>query len=92
MGNLDDAIKELKEINAHLAVISANLNQRDKKSDESLNVIRKDLWNIKNVVAYENIQNKIVQRGVERALAKLTAYLAISGLMLYVVTKFLLLS
>ena len=44
MGNLDDAIKELKEINAHLAVISANLNQRDKKSDESLNVIRKDLW------------------------------------------------
>ena len=80
MGNLDDAIKELKEINAHLAVISANLNQRDKKSDESLNVIRKDLWNIKNVVADENIQNKIVQRGVERALAKLTAYLAISGL------------
>ena len=40
----------------------------------------------------ENIQNKIVQRGVERALAKLTAYIAISGLMLYVITKFLLLS
>jgi hypothetical protein len=75
-----------------LAVISANLNQRDKKSDESLNVIRKDLWNIKNVVADENIQNKIVQKGVERALAKLAGYLAISGLMLYVIAKFLLLS
>jgi cob(I)alamin adenosyltransferase len=92
MGTIDDAIKELKEISAHLAVISANLNQRDKKSDESLNVIRKDLWNIKNVVADENIQNKIVQKGVERALAKLAAYLAISGLMLYVIAKFLLLS
>ena len=89
MGTLDDAIKELKEINAHLAEISATLAQRDRKSDESLNVIRKDLWNIKNIVADENIQNKIVQKGVERALAKGFGYLFISGLMLYFVGKFL---
>jgi len=90
MGNLDDAIKELKEISAHLANISANLQQRDRKSDESLNVIRKDLWNIKNIVADENIQNKIVQKGVERALAKVAGYLLLIGLMLYIVGKFLL--
>ena len=89
MGNLDDAIKELKEINAHMAEISSNLAQRDRKSDESLNVIRKDLWNIKNIVADESIQNRIVQKGVERALAKGFGYLLISGLMLYVVGKFL---
>lgn len=89
MGNLDDAIKELKAINAHLAEISATLAQRDRKSDESLNVIRKDLWNIKNIVADESIQNKIVQKGVERALAKGFGYLFISGLLLYVVSKFL---
>lgn len=89
MGTLDDAIKELKAVNAQLAEISANLAQRDRKSDESLNVIRKDLWNIKNIVADENIQNKIVQKGVERALAKGFGYLFICGLMLYVVGKFL---
>jgi hypothetical protein len=90
MGNLDDAIKELREINAHLAEISANLQQRDRKSDESLNVIRKDLWNIKNIVADENIQNKIVQKGVEKAMAKAAGYLTFLGLMLYIIGKFLL--
>ena len=89
MGNLDDAIKELKEINARLAEISSALAQRERKSDESLNVIRKDLWNIKNIVADESIQNRIVQKGVERALAKGFGYLLISGLMLYVISKFL---
>ena len=89
MGNLDDAIKELKEVNARLAEISSALAQRERKSDESLNVIRKDLWNIKNIVADESIQNRIVQKGVERALAKGFGYLLISGLMLYVVSKFL---
>jgi hypothetical protein len=90
MDNLEDAIKELKAINAHLTEISANLQQRDRKSDESLNVIRKDLWNIKNIVADEGIQNRIVQKGVERALAKTFGYFLISGLMLYVISKFLL--
>jgi division protein CdvB (Snf7/Vps24/ESCRT-III family) len=90
MGNLDDAIKELRDISAHLAEISANLQQRDRKSDESLNVIRKDLWNIKNIVADENIQNKIVQKGVERAMAKAAGYLTVFGLMLYIIGKFLL--
>jgi hypothetical protein len=89
MGNLDDAIKELKEINARLAEISSALAQRERKSDESLNVIRKDLWNIKNIVADESIQNRIVQKGVERALAKGFGYLLFSGLMLYVIGKFL---
>jgi len=89
MGNLDDAIKELKEINARLAEISSALAQRERKSDESLNVIRKDLWNIKNIVADESIQNRIVQKGVERALAKGFGYLLMSGLMLYVISKFL---
>ena len=89
MGNLDDAIKELKEINARLAEISSALAQRERKSDESLNVIRKDLWNIKNIVADESIQNRVVQKGVERALAKGFGYLLFSGLMLYVVGKFL---
>ena len=90
MGNLDDAIKELREISAHLAEISANLQQRDRKSDESLNVIRKDLWNIKNFVADENIQNKIVQKGVERAMAKAAGYLTVFVIMLYIICKFLL--
>lgn len=90
MGNLDDAITELKEINARLSEISNSIQARDKKSDESLNTIRKDLWNIKNIVADENIQNKIIQRGVERALAKAFAYLIVSSLMLYIIGKFLL--
>jgi hypothetical protein len=89
MGNLDDAIKELKEINTRLAEISSALAQRERKSDESLNVIRKDLWNIKNIVADESIQNRIIQKGVERALAKGFGYLLFSGLMLYVIGKFL---
>jgi len=72
-----------------MAEISSTLAQRDRKSDESLNVIRKDLWNIKNIVADESIQNRIVQKGVERALAKGFGYLLICGLMLYVVGKFL---
>lgn len=90
MGNLDDAIKELKEINARLTEISTAIQGRDKKSDESLNTIRKDLWNIKNIVVDENIQNKIVQKGVERALAKAAIYLVVSSLMLYIIGKFLL--
>jgi hypothetical protein len=90
MDILEDAIKELKAINAHLTEISANLQQRDRKSDESLNVIRKDLWNIKNIVADEGIQNRIVQKGVEKALAKGLGYLLIFGLMLYVIGKFFL--
>ena len=61
MGNIDDAIAELKEMNSRLAEISNSIQARDKKSDESLNTIRKDLWNIKNIVADENIQNKIIQ-------------------------------
>lgn len=89
MGNLDDAITELKEINARLTEISATIQARDKKSDESLNTIRKDLWNIKNIVIDENIQNKIVQKGVERALAKAAIYVAVTSLMLYIIGKFL---
>lgn len=90
MGNLDDAIAELKEINSRLTEISNFIQARDKKSDESLNTIRKDLWNIKNIVADENIQNKIVQKGVERALAKAAIYILVSSLMLYIIGKLLL--
>ena len=90
MGNLDDAIKELKEINARLTEISTAIQGRDKKSDESLNTIRKDLWNIKNIVVDENIQNKIVQKGVERALAKAAIYVVVSSFMLYIIGKFVL--
>jgi len=62
MGNLDDAIAELKAINSRLAEMSELIQARERKSEESLNTIRKDLWNIKNIVADENIQNKIVQK------------------------------
>ena len=90
MGNLDDAIAELKEMNSRLAEISDALQARERKSEESLNTIRKDLWNIKNIVADENIQNKIVQKGVEKAMAKAAGYLTFLGLMLYIIGKFLL--
>ena len=90
MGNLDDAIAELKEMNSRLAEISDALQARERKSEESLNTIRKDLWNIKNIVADENIQNKIVQKGVERALGKTAIYAVVSALMLYIIGKFLL--
>jgi hypothetical protein len=63
---------------------------RERKSEESLNTIRKDLWNIKNIVADENIQNKIVQKGVERALGKAAIYVVVSTMMLYIIGKFLL--
>ena len=89
-GNLDDAIAELKEMNSRLAEISANIQARDRKSEESLNTIRKDLWNIKNIVTDENIQNKIVQKGMERALGKAAIYALVSTMMLYIIGKFLL--
>jgi division protein CdvB (Snf7/Vps24/ESCRT-III family) len=90
MGNLDDAIAELKEMNSRLAEISANIQARDRKSEESLNTIRKDLWNIKNIITDENIQNKIVQKGMERALGKAAIYALVSTMMLYIIGKFLL--
>jgi hypothetical protein len=90
MGNLDDAIAELKGINSRLAELAETLQARDRKSEESLNTIRKDLWNIKNVVADENIQNKIVQKGVERALSKAAIYILVSTMMIYIIGKFLL--
>lgn len=90
MGNLDDAIAELKAINSRLAEMSELIQARERKSEESLNTIRKDLWNIKNIVADENIQNKIVQKGVERALGKAAIYIVVSTMMLYIIGKFLL--
>lgn len=90
MGNLDDAIAELKGINSRLAEIGDTLQARERKSEESLNTIRKDLWNIKNIVADENIQNKIVQKGVERALGKAAIYGLVSAMMIYIIGKFLL--
>jgi hypothetical protein len=90
MGNLDDAIAELKAINSRLAEMSELIQARERKSEESLNTIRKDLWNIKNIVADENIQNKIVQKGVERALGKAAIYVVVSTIMLYIIGKFLL--
>lgn len=90
MGNLDDAIAELKAINSRLAEMSELIQARERKSEESLNTIRKDLWNIKNIVADENIQNKIVQKGVERALGKAAIYVMVSTMMLYIIGKFLL--
>ena len=90
MGNLDDAIAELKAINSRLTEISESLQAKERKSEESLNTIRKDLWNIKNIVADENIQNKIVQKGVERALGKAAIYILVSTMMLYIIGKFLL--
>lgn len=90
MGNLDDAITELKAINDRLAEISDSIQVRERKTEESINTIRKDLWNIKNVVADENIQNRIIQKGVERALAKAAIYAVVSAMMLYIIGKFLL--
>ena len=90
MGNLDDAIAELKEINTRLTEISESIQARERKSEESLSTIRKDLWNIKNIVADENIQNKIVQKGVERALGKGALYVLVCAMMIYIIGKFLL--
>ena len=90
MANLDDAIAELKEIHTLLTEISNSIQARDRKTDESINTIRKDLWNVKNVVADENIQIRIVQKGVERALTKTAIYVLASSLMLYILAKFLL--
>jgi hypothetical protein len=90
MANLDDTLAELKEINARLTEISNSLNAKDRKAEESLNTIRKDLWNIKNVVADENIQKGIIQKGVENALSKAAIYSIVSALMLYIIGKFLL--
>ena len=94
MSNLDETIRELKEINNHLFTINTHLEQKDSKLDECLNVIRKDLWNIKNIIAndtehHKNIQ-KSIEKGIERALAKATVYLFVTGIMLYLVGKFFL--
>jgi hypothetical protein len=95
MSNLDDSVvSELKEVNKHLSIISALLLQKDQKLDESLNVIRKDLWNIKNIISGEIAQNKNLQDGVEktieRTLTKSTAYIFAAGVILYIVGKFFL--
>jgi len=66
MSNLDETVNELKEVNKHLSTISALLQQKDQKLDESLNVIRKDLWNIKNIISEELAQNKNLQNGTEK--------------------------
>jgi predicted PurR-regulated permease PerM len=98
MSNLDETVNELKEVNKHLSTISALLQQKDQKLDESLNVIRKDLWNIKNIISEEIAQNKNLQNGIEKTientiektLLKSTAYIVAAGIMLYIVGKFLL--
>jgi hypothetical protein len=98
MSNLDETVNELKEVNKHLSTISAVLQQKDQKLDESLNVIRKDLWNIKNIISEEIAQNKNLQNGIEKTientiektLLKSTAYIVAAGIMLYIVGKFLL--
>ena len=98
MSNLDETVNELKEVNKHLSTLSALLQQKDQKLDESLNVIRKDLWNIKNIISEEIAQNKNLHNGLEKTientigktLFKSTAYIVASGIMLYIVGKFLL--
>lgn len=98
MSNLDETVNELKEVNKHLSTISALLQQKDQKLDESLNVIRKDLWNIKNIISEEIIQNKNLQNGtektiektIEKTLLKSIAFIFAAGIMLYIVGKFLL--
>jgi predicted RNase H-like nuclease (RuvC/YqgF family) len=98
MSNLDETVNELKEVNKHLSTISALLQQKDQKLDESLNVIRKDLWNIKNIISEEIAQNKNLHNGLEKTientigktLFKSMAYIVASGIMLYIVGKFLL--
>jgi hypothetical protein len=98
MSNLDETVNELKEVNKHLSTISALLQQKDQKLEESLNVIRKDLWNIKNIISEELAQNKNLQNGteknientIEKTLLKSIAYISAAGIMLYIVGKFLL--
>jgi cob(I)alamin adenosyltransferase len=98
MSNLDETVNELKEVNKHLSTISALLQQKDQKLEESLNVIRKDLWNIKNIISEEITQNKNLQNGtektientIEKTLLKSIAYIFAAGIMLYIVGKFLL--
>jgi hypothetical protein len=98
MSNVDETVNELKEVNKHLSTISALLQQKDQKLEESLNVIRKDLWNIKNIISEEITQNKNLQNGtektientIEKTLLKSIAYVFAAGIMLYIVGKFFL--
>jgi len=99
MSNLDEsAVNELKEVNKQLLTISALLQQKDQKLDESLNVIRKDLWNIKNIISEEIAQNKNLQDGtektientIEKTLLKSIAYVFAAGITLYIVGRFFL--
>jgi len=99
MSNLDESVvNELKEVNKHLSTIGALLQQKDQKLDESLNVIRKDLWNIKNIISEEIAQNKNLQNGIEKTientiektLLKSIAYVFAAGIILYIVGRFFL--
>ena len=99
MINLEESVlNELKEVNKHLSTIGALLQQKDQKLDESLNVIRKDLWNIKNIISEEIAQSKSRQNGVEKTientiektLLKSIAYVFAAGIVLYIVGRFLL--
>ncbi|MBU3598354.1 hypothetical protein [Polynucleobacter bastaniensis] len=99
MSNLDESVvNELKEVNKHLSTIGALLQQKDLKLDESLNVIRKDLWNIKNIISEEIAQNKSLQNGIEKTientiektLLKSIAYVFAAGIILYIVGRFFL--
>jgi hypothetical protein len=94
MSNLNETLDELKEINKHLSTISTLLQQKDQKLDESLNVIRKDLWNIKNIISDETAHNKnlegSIEKAIEKALVKAMAYIFVAGVMLYIVGRFLL--
>lgn len=99
MSNLDESVvNELKEVNKHLSTIGALLQQKDQKLDESLNVIRKDLWNIKNIISEEIAQNKNLQNGVEKTientiektLLKSIAYVFAAGIILYILGRFFL--
>jgi hypothetical protein len=99
MSNLDESVvNELKEVNKHLLTISLLLQQKDQKLDESLNVIRKDLWNIKNIISEEVAQNKNLKNGIEKnientiekTLIKSLAYVFAAGIILYIVGRFLL--
>ena len=98
MSNVDETVNELKEVNKHLSTISALLQQKDQKLEESLNVIRKDLWNINNIISEEITQNKNLQNGtektientIEKTLLKSIAYVFAAGIILYVLGRFLL--
>ena len=99
MSNLEESVlNELKEVNKHLSTIGALLQQKDQKLDESLNVIRKDLWNIKNIISEEIAQSKSRQNGaektientIEKTLLKSIAYVFAAGIVLYIVGRFLL--